>query len=70
MSKVKSILAFLIGVILLFAIIWGLTELIANIFNIEDSDGKRLIRWALIFFFVILGSVIRVFFPNLDKDEN
>ena len=69
MSKVKSIIEVLISVISLSAIVWGLPELIVNIFKIEDDGTKSYIRWTVIVLLTIFGSLFRIFYPNLDKKD-
>ena len=51
MKKLLGGLGIIVGVILIIALIYGATELLANLFNVESEGGKRGIRWTMIVLF-------------------
>ncbi len=65
MSKILNVLGFMVAVVILLFVLLGGTELIASIFNVEESGNKRLIRWGLIAVIAILGSVLRRKYPSV-----
>lgn len=65
MSKILSVLGFVVGLIVILFLLWGGTELIATLFNVEESGKKTLIRWGLIVGLLVFGSVMRRKFPSL-----
>jgi len=66
MAKLLKALAAVVGIVIAVLIIWGLSELIYTIFNIEDEGTKTIIRWGVIVGFFITGALLRKKFPSLD----
>lgn len=64
MSKILTILGYVIGGIIMLFVLFGGTELIATIFNVEDDGNKTLIRWGLIACLLVIGSLLRRKYPS------
>ena len=59
MSNLLNALAVIVGLIIAYLIIWGITELICKTFNVEDSLVKAIIHLVVFVGFFIIGRLLQ-----------